>query len=243
MGIFSRFADIMSANINDLLDRAESPEKMAKQYLRQAMEDLAEVKQETASIIAEEKRCQRLHEAATAKVQKYHSLAQKAVSSGNDNDARVFLVEKKKAEENAATTKAAYDAAKANAEKMRQLYTKLANDVNTLQSRLKNVQAMAAVADAQDTVSRMTSKDYGSGIAKFDQMEERIRAKLDESSANMELSSAPTNEADALAAKYAGTGQDVDSDLAALKAEMGIAPATDVDVEAELAEMKKDAEA
>ena len=44
MGIFTRFADIMSANINDLLDRCEKPEKMAKQYLRQAMEDLAEVK-------------------------------------------------------------------------------------------------------------------------------------------------------------------------------------------------------
>lgn len=44
MGILSRFADIVSSNINDLLDKAENPEKMAKQYLRQAVEDLAEVK-------------------------------------------------------------------------------------------------------------------------------------------------------------------------------------------------------
>lgn len=41
MGILSRFADIISSNINDLLDKAENPEKMAKQYLRQAVEDLA----------------------------------------------------------------------------------------------------------------------------------------------------------------------------------------------------------
>lgn len=241
MGIFSRFADIMASNINDLLDRAENPEKMAKQYLRQAMEDLAEVRKETASIIAEEKRCKRNCDEADAQVQKYLNLAQKAVTAGNDDDARVFLAEKNKAAATAETAKAAYNAARANADKMRQLYTKLSNDVSTLQSRLKNVQAMAAVADAQDTVSRMTSKGRGSSIAKFDQMEESIRAKLDESTAAMELSEAPTNEADALAAKYSGGGQDVDDELAAMKAKMGMAPA-DSDVEAELAAMKQNPE-
>ncbi len=239
MGIFARFADIMSANINDLLDRAENPEKMAKQYLRQAMEDLADVKKETASIMAEEKRCKRNYDEAAAKVKHYEDLARKAVAAGNDDDARVFLAEKSKAAQTANTAQTAYDAAKANAAKMRQLYDKLSNDVASLQSRLKNVQAMAAVADAQKTVSRMTSKDYGSGIGKFDQMEERIRAQLDESTAAMELSEAPVNEADALAAKYAGGGAGVDADLAALKAEMGMAPA-DTDVEDELAALKAD---
>ena len=159
MGIFARFADIMSANINDLLDRAENPEKMAKQYLRQAMEDLADVKKETASIMAEEKRCKRNYDEAAAKVKHYEDLARKAVAAGNDDDARVFLAEKSKAAQTANTAQTAYDAAKANAAKMRQLYDKLSNDVASLQSRLKNVQAMAAVADAQKTVSRMTSKD------------------------------------------------------------------------------------
>ena len=62
MGILSRFADIISANINALLDKAENPEKMIDEYLRRAMEDLAEVKQETAAVMAEENRCQRLWE-------------------------------------------------------------------------------------------------------------------------------------------------------------------------------------
>lgn len=238
MGIVSRFADIMAANINELLDRAEDPEKMAKQYLREAMDDLADVKKETASVMAEEKRCQRNHEEAAAKVKKYEGLARQAVAAGNDNDARVFLAEKNKAAQAAQTAQLAYDAAKKNADKMRQLYTKLSNDVSELQGRLKNVQAMAAVADAQKTVARMASKDYASGIGKFDQMEERIRSQLDESTAAMELSDAPANEADALAAKYAGGGAGVDADLAALKAEMGMAPA-DASVEDELAALKE----
>lgn len=236
MGILGRFADIMSASINDLLDRCENPEKMAKQYLREAMEDLAEVKKETAAVMADEKRCHRNLAEATAKVEKYNNLAKKAVAAGNDDDARIFLAEKKRAEGEQASAQTAYAAAKSNADKMRQLYNKLNNDVSTLQSRLKNVQAMAAVADAQETVARMTAKDFGSGAAKFDRMEDKVRARLDESSAQMELSEAPANEADALAAKY-GCGSDVDADLAALKAEMGMGSDADA-VEAELAALK-----
>lgn len=220
MGVFQRIADVMSANINDLLDKAEDPEKMAKQYLRQALEDLSEVKANTATIIADEKQCKRNLDEANAQVKKYDGLARKAVSAGNDNDARVFLTEKNKAVKTAEAAQTAYDAAKANADKMRALYTKLNNDVSTLQSRLKNIHAMSAVADAQETVSRMTGKDYGGGLAKFDVMEDRVRQKLDASSASMELASAPANEADALAAKYGSEGSDVDSELAALKAEL-----------------------
>ena len=70
-----------------------------------------------------------------------------------------------------------------------------------------------------------------------------MRSRLDESTAAMELSAAPVNEADALAAKYAAGGATVDADLAALKAEMGIAPAAGAEsVDDELAAMKKELE-
>ena len=59
MGILTRFKDIMSANINALLDKAENPEKMIDQYLRNLENDLASVKAETASVIAEEKAAKR----------------------------------------------------------------------------------------------------------------------------------------------------------------------------------------
>lgn len=236
MGILSRFADIVSSNINDLLDKAENPEKMAKQYLRQAVEDLAEVKEQTASVMADEKQCKRRFDEAKAAVDKYMVLAQKAVAAGNDNDARVFLTEKNKRAAELATAETAYKAAQANADKMRQLYNKLSSDVATLQSRLKNIQAMSAVADAQKTVSKMTSKDYGGGLAKFDAMEERVRQQLDESSAAMELAEQPANAADDLAAKYGDTAGDVESELAAMKADMGFGNAGSV--EDELAVMK-----
>ena len=56
MGILDRFTDIIKANINDLLDRAEDPAKMIDQYMRELTDNLAEVKQETAAVMAEEAR-------------------------------------------------------------------------------------------------------------------------------------------------------------------------------------------
>ena len=94
MSILSRFADIMSSNINALLDKAEDPEKMIDQYLRKASENMAQVKTETAAVMAEEARCKRLLDDATAEVNKYDGLARKALSAGNEGDAKVFLTKK-----------------------------------------------------------------------------------------------------------------------------------------------------
>ena len=59
MSILKRFKDIMAANINALLDKAEDPAKMAEQYLRDLKEDFAKVKAETAAVMAAETRAKR----------------------------------------------------------------------------------------------------------------------------------------------------------------------------------------
>ena len=62
MGILSRFGDIVQANVNAVLDKMEDPSKMIDQYLRELNENLAEVKKETAGVMAEETRTRRLME-------------------------------------------------------------------------------------------------------------------------------------------------------------------------------------
>lgn len=81
-GIFERLGDILSANINALLDKAEDPGKMVDQYLRNAKEDLAEVRKNTAGVMAEEKRCQRNVQELEAEAAELEQYAQKAVLAG-----------------------------------------------------------------------------------------------------------------------------------------------------------------
>ena len=83
MGVFQRFGSIMSANINALLDKCEDPEKMIDQYLREATENLAEVKKETAGVMATEAKAKRALDENQAQVAKYTELAKKALLAGN----------------------------------------------------------------------------------------------------------------------------------------------------------------
>ena len=121
MSILSRFKDIMSANINALLDKCEDPAKMIDQYLRQLKEDLAEVKQETAAVMAEEKRTKRLVDDNAAEIAKYTDLAKKALTAGNEGDAKVFITKKQELEAHQADLEKTYALAHANAEKMREI--------------------------------------------------------------------------------------------------------------------------
>ena len=148
MGVIQRFKDIMSANINAMLDKAENPEKMIDQYMRNLEDDLGKVKAETASVMAEEARAKRAYDEALAEVEKYQKYAEKAVAAGNDNDARVFLQSKKTAQSKLEGLKLTYDTAAANAQKMRQMHDKLVNDISDLRARKETIKAKVAVAKA-----------------------------------------------------------------------------------------------
>ena len=226
MGILQRFSDIVSANVNALLDKAEDPGKMIDEYLRKATKDLAEVKQETAGVMAEESRTKRLVDDNAAQVAKYEALAKKALLAGNEDDARVFLSKKQELESAGAGLQTAYAAAHENAVKMRELHDKLVKDINTLNSRRQAVKAKMAVAKTQERVNKMgaSADKLQSSMGAFERMEEKADRMLDEANAMRELSSQAVDEAQALEEKYktADTNASVEDELAALKLKMGL---------------------
>lgn len=228
MGVIQRFKDIMAANINALLDKAEDPAKMIDQYLRNLETDLGNVKAETASVMAEEKRAKRELDEALAEVEKYQKYAQKAVAAGNDGDARVFLQQKKIASEKVAGLQAAYDAAASNALKMRQMHDKLSNDIAVLNARKEAIKAKVAVAKTQEKLNKIGSSLEGVAdhMSAFDRMEEKANKMLDTANAMAELNLASGSQTiDDLTLKYdlaSDAHSDVDDELAALKAQMGV---------------------
>ena len=94
MGILTRFTDIMKSNINALLDKCEDPAKMIDQTLRDLREDLAEVKKETANIIADAKSADRQVKECEEEITKYTTAAQNALKAGNEDDARTLIAKK-----------------------------------------------------------------------------------------------------------------------------------------------------
>lgn len=226
MGILDRFTTIVRANINELLDKAEDPAKMVDQYLVDLTESLADVKRETAGVMAEEARTKRAADANAEEVERMEGLAKKALSAGNEDDARVFLAKKQKLATTGAELRKAADAAKANADKMRQMHDKLVSDIENLKSRRETIKAKMAVAETQEKVAGFTSgaDKAESAIEAFNRMEEKADRALDTADAMAELNAEPVDDAAALEAKYADAVNDaaVEDDLARLKAEMGL---------------------
>lgn len=227
MGILSRFTDIIKANINELLDKAEDPAKMCDQYIRDMTEDLAEVKKETAEIIAEEKRCKRLLDDNLADQKKYGDLAVKALQAGNEGDAKVFIAKKQELAELGTSLQAAYDAAAANSEKMKKLHDKLTSDIQTLKAKKDSIKAKVAVAKTQETINKYASAadKNASAMNAFARMEEKANKMLDSADAYAELTEeASKDDAASLESKYgASSSQSVEDELAAMKAALGMA--------------------
>ena len=117
MSILKRFTDIMSSNINALLDKAEDPVKMIDQVMRNLNDDLNKVKAETASIMAEEIRAKREVDECQNDVNKMLDYAKRAVEAGNDDDARQFLSKKVSLTEKLTTLNTKYEAANARKSK------------------------------------------------------------------------------------------------------------------------------
>ena len=223
VGILSRFKDIMSANINALLDKAEDPEKMIDQTLRNLNNDLAKVKEETAAVMADEARAKRNLDEVNSEIARMQAYAEKAVLAGNDADAAKFLTEKSKLVAKQQTLQQVYDVSAANAMKMRQMHDKLVTDIADLESRKDAIKAKIRLAKAQQDINKVTSKvDSSSSFAAFQRMEDKADAMLDMAAAEAELNSTTAaSEVDSLSAKYdAAPDAGVQDELAALKAKL-----------------------
>lgn len=224
MGILERFSTIMKSNVNALLDRAEDPAKMVDQTLRDLREDLADVKRETANVMADEKRVARELEECKKDISRMESAAKKALQAGNDDDARTLVTQKQTLERKKASLEEAYAVAKENSTKMRSMHDKLVNDINEMEQRKDAIKAKMSVAKAQESMAKAT-KGLNSSSSKeaFDRMEAKADKMLDASSAMLELNEdAETADADKLARKYESGNADVDDELAKMKAELGL---------------------
>lgn len=247
MGILSRFGDIMRANINDLLTGAENKnaEKLLNQYLRDAREDYAQVRNETASVMAEETAAKRRLDELNDQMARYERYAQAAVQAGNDADALKFLEAKGQLQPKKKDAETAYAQAQVNSEHMRQMTKKLLADIQEAESKIGELKAKLRIAESKEKMQQLTEKIGGSALGNFDSLAGSIQKRIDAADAKEALDAefAGDRELDDLEKKYAGTdgGPSAQRELEALKARMGAAPAAPAagsDAAAQLAAMK-----
>lgn len=225
MGIISRFTEIMKSNINAQLDKCEDPSKMIDQTLRELKENFAEVKKETAGVMAAEKEADRAVQECEEQIRKYNLAAENALKANNEEDARTILARKQPFVDNLVNLKKTQAVAKENSDKMRQMYNKLANDIQMLETKRNGIKATVAAAKTQEKMNKISSgsKRSMASLETFDRMEDKANRMLDSAMAEAELS-ADMDAGNDLVNKYVSgeSSSTVDDELAAMKAKLGI---------------------
>ena len=221
MGIFSRTRDIIAANFNDMLDKADDPQKMIRMIILEMEETLVEVRASAARTIADQKEMHR-HTVKLDRLQAdWGEKAQLALSKDREDLARAALVEKKKAADMS-------DQLKQEIAVLDDALRAYEQDINKLQNRLREARSRqtaiaARLESAENRVklrSLMTEERVDDALSRFDQLERRVDYAEGRADAlAIEGKSGPSL-ADEIAALEGADA--IDDELAAMKKALGM---------------------
>jgi phage shock protein A len=218
MGLIDRISQLARANINDMLDRAEDPEKMLNQILRDMESNIRLAREQVAAMIAQEK----VIEADLADVRKlsneWGAKAKRAVDAGKDDLAREALRRKRDNDETAVVYDAQLVTQRQTVEKLKQQlqaldskYQSTLSQRDTLIARQRRAHAQVQVAE---TLSQFSPMDP---TADLERMERKIRGSEARAAALTELEDT-SFEAQFRELDY---DTDIEAELAMLKGESG----------------------
>ena len=218
MSIFNRIRDLMSANINSMLDNAEDPEKMADEYLRQLNNELYEAKTNVASAMADANRLNAKEVQFTTEADSWSSKAEAALRANNEELAKAALARKVQSAKLATEYKTQSDQQDAQVEQLHSALIQLETRIAETKAKRDLIVAKKNRAQTQETIQR-TAAGLGriNAMDKLDHLEEKVDDRLAKADAMTQL------EAGSLESKFKNLEQDtaVDAELAELKKKLG----------------------
>jgi len=175
MGVFTRFRDIVSSNINAMLDKAEEPEKLIKLMIREMEDTLVEIKASCAGVMANSRKVQRQLEEVQSREEYWRERAELGVNKGRDDLAREALMEKRRYGERA-------DVLRKESIEFDSLVEQYQEDIRQLEDKLRSAREKQRVMvqrhihanrkrRAQEEIRRI---DTAEAMMKFEDLENRI---------------------------------------------------------------------
>ncbi|HVW29496.1 MAG TPA: PspA/IM30 family protein [Polyangiaceae bacterium] len=225
MGIFSRLATLIKANLNDLISKSEDPEKMLNQIVEDMTTQLAEAKKQVASAIADEMRLAKQVEAEQAQAAEWERRAMLAVRAGDDVLAKEALARKKEHSDTAEQYRQQAAKQKAGVDQLKLALRVLNNKIEEAKRKKGLLIARKKRAEAQKAIQEtLGGLKNASAFEAFDDMSQRIERM--EAEAEAQASIAEEYSGDVLTHRFekleATTG--AEEDLLELKRKMGLAP-------------------
>ena len=228
MGLFDRLATLLKSNINDLISKAENPEKMLDQIVADMRSQLARAKQQVAAAIADEKRLKDQAEAEYKNAADWENKAMLAVKEGRDDLAKQALVRHSEHVEHANALETTWQAHQAETQKLKNSLVDLNDKIEEAKRKKNLLLARQRRAQAQQKISEtMSSMSEKSAFEAFARMEEKITSNERMIKASNEIEEEFTGDRLShdfkLLEKTAGSAS-ADQRLLELKQKMGMLP-------------------
>ncbi|BCV41370.1 phage shock protein PspA [Shewanella algae] len=220
MGIFTRFADIINANISALLDKAEDPEKMVRLIIQEMEDTLVEVRSTSAKVLAEKKELLRRIGKVQLQVQDWQEKAELALTKDREDLAKAALVEKQKAAILAQTLEQELEVVEEHIARLKEEVGQLQEKLADAKARQKTIIMRKQTASSRLEVKKqLDSSKIDNAMLKFEQYERRIegleaevesydlggkKSSLEEEFAALKAEDSVSAELEALKAKVKG---------------------------------------
>ena len=225
MGIFQRLSDLLKSNINDLIDKAEDPEKMVKQIILDMQKELNKSTQALGKAVASERMAEKQYQNSQQISADWESKAKAALAAGNTELAKKALAKKVKADEDTARYKEMYETISKQTADIKEQVETLKSKLDEAKSRQAMLIARSQMADTQKNLAKSVGGfDASSSTEKFNRMEEKIIRKEAEADAFADISDS-LNGVDKDNFDELQTNAKVDDELRRLMAEMNGASA------------------
>jgi phage shock protein A len=226
MGILDRVSTLLRANINDMIDRAEDPEKVVKQLIIDMNNQLLQVKTQVAASIADEKLLYQRYQDNDAKAADWQKRAELAVERGQDDMAREALSRRNAFQQTSDGFKTQYDQQATQVEQLKTALHQLEAKIQDAQTKEELLIARARRAKAETQIrTTLSGLNQNSALANFDRIEEKVNQQEARAAALGEL------DTDTMDHRFALMEQEteVDRQLAALKEKKGLAAPAESD--------------
>jgi phage shock protein A len=187
--IFKRINDVISANINDLIDRVEDPERMIKQIIREMEDNINRAKESVVDAIASEKQLLKELENNRKLAAEWLSKAETALQNGNEELARAALARKKEHDSICKALEPSWQSAKNTSENLKAQLRALEAKLEEARRKRSSLAARQHAAEARQQMDR-TLSNFEAGIraqTQFERMEDRVASMEARTEAIMEL--------------------------------------------------------
>ena len=226
MSIFSKLSTVIKSNINDLISRAENPEKMLNQIILDMRDQLAKAKREVAAAIADERKLRSQLDSEVKQMRQWEHRAMLAVKEGRDDLAKQALVRQQEHQGRASSLDETWRSQAGETEKLKGSLRQLNDKIEEAKRKRNLLVAKQRRAQAQRRIHEtMSGLSNTSAFDAFNRMAEKIEEQERESVAHQEVNEAlgPGTLEDEFKVLESGTdGGDVEDRLLALKQEMGL---------------------